>query len=559
VVDCAESNPVKKFRRRKATPPKAAAALRRRNPRRSEPVDQRQSATGEPLELTLYLRHRNAVRRPGSAADLRELTRPVSTAELAKERSKLLARPVAQIRRFAKRHRMRVTEVDFLRRRVKLRADAKDAERAFGTRLQEVEIAGTRSRCPAQKPKLPRELAGILHAVLGLDERSRLGLRNHAAANGQGGLYPSEIARLYRIAATRGGAGQCVALIEPSGGYTQEDVVTACHAMNLPVPRIFDINVGTGRNAFGANAAGDEEVSLDVQVIAGVAPQADIAVYFTESNEEGLVAGLVEAIHDDTHRPGVIVITWGEPEVFWPEQARKGLDAALNDALRRGITVVAASGDDLATERMTDGRVHVDYPASSPYVLGCGGTKLELDPAQTSIIDEIVWNDGTRGTGGGISDIYQTPAYQRVITLPPSLNDAKRRRGVPDVAAAAAPVNGYRVVLRGSEIGGSGTSAVAPLWGALIALANAERSRPLGFINSWLYQNRALLKAIVSGNNADLLSQKGYPAGGEWNACTCLGSPGATLVAALTNANTDQVPSLDLMADRSESASASSG
>jgi kumamolisin len=544
--------------RRKARASKRAPALRRRGARGSSTEKKRPAA--DPLELTLYLRHRTAVRRPGSANDLRDLIRSVSAEQLAAERRKLLARPVAQVRAFAKRHGMRVIDVDFLRRRVRLRADAKDAERAFSTTLREVDIDGGRRRCPAQKPKLPRELAAIVHAVLGLDQRPRLGLRARAGPGGRDGLYPSDIARLYGIAAAGRGAGQCVALIEPSGGYAKEDVAAACRAMNVPVPRMFDVNVGKGRNAFGASPAGDEEVSLDVQVIAGVAPGADIAVYFTEGNEDGLVAGLVEAIHDDARRPGVIVITWGEPEAFWPEQARKGLDAALNDALRRGITVVAASGDDLATERVPDGRVHVDYPASSPYVLGCGGTAITLDPAATTIVDEVVWNDGSRGTGGGISDTYQTPAYQRLVTLPESLNDGKRRRGVPDVAAAAAPINGYRVVLRGSEIVASGTSAVAPLWGALVALANAQRPERLGFINWWLYRNQTLIKPVISGNNADVLSGKGYQAGAGWNACTGLGSPrGAALIAALASANPEQIPSSDLVADQSATSGASLG
>ena len=132
----------------------------------------------------------------------------------------------------------------------------------------------------------------------------------------------------------------------------------------------------------------------------------------------------------------------------------------------------------------------VDYPASSPYVLGCGGTSITLDAGRTKIVDEVVWNSGRHGTGGGISTLYVVPAFQSGVSLPDSLNDGKQGRGVPDVAAAAGETNGYRIVLGKSEVVNSGTSAVAPLWGAFIALVNEQRGATLGFVNSRLYQAR---------------------------------------------------------------------
>jgi kumamolisin len=118
------------------------------------------------------------------------------------------------------------------------------------------------------------------------------------------------------------------------------------------------------------------------------------------------------------------------------------------------------------------------------------------------------------------------------MALPPSLNDGAMRRGVPDVAGAAAGVPGYRVVLNGAEAVKDGTSAVAPLWAALIAIANAQRGAPLGFINSALYSIPSLFRPIIQGNNR--ADGKGYDAGPGWNACTGLGVPrGADIIAAL--------------------------
>jgi kumamolisin len=494
----------------------------------------------QPLVLTVYLRHRLPVRRrPGSAIDLAELTKRVTLKELKAERRKLLHRSVERVRRFARRFGMTVKGVDFLGRTVTIRAKAAAAERAFSTRLIWVDDDGERRYCPSRVPSQPPQLKPIAHAVLGLDTRKpRLSrLRENVAAGDGSGLLPSEIARLYGLTTANGSAGQCIAIIEPAGGYNAEDLRKACEAMAIPVPTMIDVDVGTGRNRPGTNARADMEVALDIQVVAGVAPGASIAVYFTELSEAGLVAGVSRAVHG-AERPSVIIITWGEPETFWPDESRLGLDPVLQDAVRLGITVVATAGDDLARERMSGDKVYVNYPASSPYVLGCGGTRITLDPARNAIVDEVVWNDaGVRGTGGGISEEYVVPAFQTGAHLPNSLNDQKPGRGVPDVAAAAAPVNGYRVFVNGAEIVASGTSAVAPLWGAFIALLNAERGQTLGFVNDRLYQMPKLLKPIVSGNNIDAESGLGYTAGPGpgWNACTGLGSPdGAAIIAALT-------------------------
>jgi kumamolisin len=500
------------------------------------------------LTISVYLRHRRKVRRrPGSAPDLAELTRRVTPDELKAERERLLKGPVKRIAQFAERTGMRVLDTDHQRRCVTLGATAAAIERAFATRLVHSEGAPSQHYYPARAPTLPKPLADLVHGIVGLDTRPAIGgrLRPHAAAatgpglTGPGltgpSLLPSEIARLYGIATAGRGAGQCIAVIEPAGGYSRDDVAAACRAMNVPVPQLVDINVGGGANRPGVDSRADEEVALDIQVIAGVAPEARIAVYFTDLNERGLVAGLAEAVHGTTARPSVIVVTWGEPEEFWPPDVRDSFDAVLHDAMRLGITVVATAGDDLATERMNDGKVHVNYPGSSPYVLSCGGTAITLDADRSAIADEVVWKEGLRGTGGGISPTYAVPAFQaRVDGLPGSRNDGKPGRGVPDVAAAAARRNGYRILIGADAIVGSGTSAVAPLWGAFIALLNEQRTQTLGFVNTRLYGAPDLLKVITSGDNMDH-SGLGYAARNGWSACTGLGSPkGAAIIASLT-------------------------
>lgn len=481
------------------------------------------------LSLMIYLRHRRPVRRrPGSRADLAELSVRMKRSELAMERRQRLREPIREIRKLAAQAGMRLQDVDLVRRTARLETHAVKAERLFSTRLVRTGEGGAPSAFyPTHPPRLPRPWGKLIHAVLGLDQRplGMTGLRPDMTVSEGTGLFPSRIGALYGLTDAGNGAGQTIALIEPAGGYSLADVVSACAAMAVATPEIVDISVGSGRNAPGTNARADREVALDLQVLAGIAPAARIAIYFTDLSETGLVAGLSEAVHGDMH-PSVIVMTWGEPEVLWPAQARAALDAVLQDALRLGITVVTASGDDLATDRMGGARVSVDYPASSPYTLGCGGTQITLDEQGEAIAAEVAWNDGKNaGTGGGVSELYALPDFQRTAGVPGSLNDGKPGRGVPDVCAAAAFVNGYRVIMSETEFTASGTSAAAPLWGAYFAVLNSRRGSPLGFVNPILYRNPGWLRDIVSGDNVESGSGLGYSAGEGWDACTGLGSP----------------------------------
>ncbi len=212
------------------------------------------------------------------------------------------------------------------------------------------------------------------------------------------------------------------------------------------------------------------------------------------------------------------------------------MNSVLQEAAAMGLSVYVASGDNLATDGLTDGRAHVDFPASSPYAIGCGGTHITAHG--TSITKEVVWNDHTSGGGGGISDLFAVPAFQAGLKLPPSVNAGRVGRGVPDVAGNAAPASGYVVVVDGQKEVVGGTSAVAPLWAGLTALINQKAARPVGFLPTTLYaaiaSNRSLTRQITQGNNKPEGSKIGYDAGPGWNACTGLGRPdGQALFAAL--------------------------
>ena len=189
-----------------------------------------------------------------------------------------------------------------------------------------------------------------------------------------------------------------------------------------------------------------------------------------------------------------------------------------------------AAGDDGSSDGQTDGANHVDFPASSPYVVGCGGTTLEANIASTTITSEVVWNEEASGegaTGGGVSDYFPKPNYQSNVNVPPPQTQGGGR-GVPDVAGDADPVTGYQVLIDGNSIVIGGTSAVAPLYAGLFAQINQAlvghgKSRA-GFVNPALYQNPTAFHDITSGNNG------AFSAGPGWDPCTGLGSPNGTSI-----------------------------
>jgi kumamolisin len=195
------------------------------------------------------------------------------------------------------------------------------------------------------------------------------------------------------------------------------------------------------------------------------------------------------------------------------------IDAACQSAAALGITITVAAGDDGSTDGGTGN--NVDFPASSPHVLACGGTKLDANGA--TIVSEVVWNELASqegATGGGVSNVFALPSWQANAHVPASSTSAGGR-GVPDVAGDADPATGYtiRVDSQTSVIGG--TSAVAPLWAGLVAVANQQLGNNVGLLQPAIYAAKAAsaFNDITQGNNGAFAASPG------WDACTGLGSP----------------------------------
>jgi kumamolisin len=271
---------------------------------------------------------------------------------------------------------------------------------------------------------------------------------------------------------------------------------------------------------------------LDIEVAGAIAPAAKIVVYFTPNTDRGFLDAVTTAVHDSTNQPSVISISWGSAESQWTTQALTNMDEAFQSAAAVGVTVCVAAGDNGSSDGINDGQNHVDFPASSPFVLACGGSTLQAP--NDKIVNEVVWNDLSTdegATGGGVSDVFPLPAYQNGFDVPEPTDQAGGR-GVPDVAGDADPNTGYNILVDGESTVIGGTSAVAPLWAALVALINEDTGKPIGYLNPLIY-NQAVENSgfhdITEGNNG------AFSAADGWDPCTGLGSPdGAKLMGALT-------------------------
>lgn len=446
---------------------------------------------------------------------------------------------VDRVTAFAEAHHLTVDHVDAARRLVVLGGTVATMSEAFGVELSRYDHPDGSYRGRQGGITIPADLDGVITSVHGLDDRPQAhphvrvappeAKRHHKA----GPYSPAQVAAAYDFPTDNNGRGECVGIIELGGGYTAADLQQFFRGIGVTEPQVISVGVDGGANTPSPGDNADVEVALDIEVVGAVAPGARMVVYFAPNTDQGFLDAISTAVHDATNAPSVISISWGGPESSWSAQSLQAFDQAFQAGALMGVTICCASGDNGSGDGVTtDNLAHVDFPASSPHALACGGTALSASGA--SISSEVVWNEGGGATGGGISDVFPLPSYQSTAKVPPSANPGGRvGRGVPDVAGDADPATGYRIVVNGSAMTVGGTSAVAPLWAGLIAVINSSLSTKVGFVHSALYANPSALHDITAGTNG------AYHAGPGWDPCTGLGSPdGARVRQLLTPTHT---------------------
>ncbi|WP_158923003.1 protease pro-enzyme activation domain-containing protein [Acidisphaera sp. S103] len=497
----------------------------------------------ERLEVSVLLRHSNA---DGLKERVKTLVkREAASGHLSREEFDgqfgANGADIAAVKKFAAAQGLSVVQEHAGRRTVVLSGTVAQFSSAFGVELQRFEYPGGAYRGRIGSVQLPDELRGCVEAVLGLDNRPvakphlrarRLpgNVRSQAAAGDATSFTPLQIAALYDFPPGTG-RGECVGIIELGGGERPADLSTYFSTLGISLPpTVTVVSVDHGTNDPTGDPNGpDGEVMLDIEVVGAIAPQVNIAVYFAPNTDSGFLDAITTAIHDTTNKPSVISISWGGPESSWTQQSLTAFDMAFQAAATMGITVCVAAGDDGSSDGVTDGADHVDFPASSPHVLACGGTTIHV--AGNAITSETVWNDGAQGgaTGGGVSSVFALPSWQDGLqaTMTSGVIAPLTMRGVPDVCGDADPETGYNVRIDGTDTVIGGTSVIAPLWAGLVARINATNGSPVGFISPTLYATPAALRDITQGNNGDFAARSG------WDACTGLGSPDGSRIATL--------------------------
>jgi subtilase family serine protease len=407
------------------------------------------------------------------------------------------------------------------------------AEQVFNVRIYDYQAPdGRQFFANAQVPTLPASIAGYITYVAGLDNANQFyhppilgqqtsGTKSHASSAcptaGQSGsgaqvaYIPSQFAKAYNYDGLHNGGlqgeGQTVGVFELDG-YSQSDVSTYTQCFgggNVPIQNV----ILDGFN--GQPGAGAVEVELDMEVILSMAPKlAKMIVYEAPNTTQGYNDEFARIVSD---RTPVISVSWGDCEKNMGQQEVNQENTFFQEAAAQGQTILVASGDSGSSSCFQlqggvqgfDTSLNADDPAAQPFVTAVGGTTLSLN-SDNSYQSEHVWNGGLFGGagGGGLSQFWKQPSWQTGPGVQNSYSNGMRE--TPDVSLDADPATGYPIYCTaGSSCNGSsplgggggwltigGTSAAAPMWAAMIALANEQAAKQgksqLGFLNPALYQ-----------------------------------------------------------------------
>jgi subtilase family serine protease len=367
---------------------------------------------------------------------------------------------------------------------------------------------------------------------------------------------PQEIRHAYgvdQLLAHRGdGTGQTIVIIDTFGSPTlAKDLATFDAGYGLPAPPSLKVLAPLGTVPFDPLNIPDQrdwaaETTLDVEWAHAMAPGAGIVVLTSPVDETQALQGMPEfdsllnyAL--DHHLGNVISQSWGATEnsVFTPDGRRllRSFERTYARAAAMGVTVLAATGDTGASNPQPDQPWSfypfptVNYPASSPFVTAVGGTSLFASTAG-DYHSETVWNNNGGASGGGISQRYLEPLYQRVLPFWVQLRLAGKR-GVPDVAWNADPrtpiliYESYLGRLAAGYYGIGGTSEGSPQLAGVIADIDQLQGHPIGLLNPYLYALGTVGKGfhdVAVGNNSHN-QIRGYDAAPGWNPATGWGTP----------------------------------
>lgn len=441
---------------------------------------------------------------------------------------------LTRLRSALRRAGIRITDQYPQRTALDAIAPAGIVDRYFGLQLVDYRSSsGRRYHAPLSAAVIPRALRATVSGVAGLD--GALAPRTDDVPGD--GVSPAVGAQAYDIVPlySQGirGQGETVAVLE-SSRFAQSDLDAFSAHFRLPRFTAQSVPIPQDGPATDASNAGEEETELDVELIHEVAPQATILDYNAPN---------VSASGDDTlgdmidhlvaqGRVKIVSDSMGYCELGFPSADIQRDEQAIEAAVSHGINIFKSTGDSGAyqCERFDSGdhRLSVEWPASSPGVIAVGGTSLAVSAAG-GYSDETAWEDvlEASGGGGGVSDVFPRPSWQRAPGVNSRYSDGKRQ--IPDVSANADPNTGWALVTAGSLSPTAGTSAAAPFWAGAMALieqyARQHGVKQLGFVDPMLYRIASTAQVAPPFHDITIGTNRYYPATPGWDFATGLGSP----------------------------------
>ncbi len=389
---------------------------------------------------------------------------------------------------------------------------------------------GVRYHAPLHAPRIPPAISGDVTTAAGLNTRPVI----RKADIPNSGLKPLDAAKAYNVVPLhdRGllGQGQTIAILS-FDSFKQSDVDDFDRRVGIKdAPAVKHISVDGGTQP----GAAQDENNLDIDVIRGQAPKAQILNYET-SVKNGSFAPLVRQVVADG-KADIVSVSWGACEPSVDESERVQTNRELQSAVAQGITVLFSSGDNGAYACQnfspTDRHLAPSFPATSPYAIGVGGTLLSVR-ADGGYREETGWEDilSGSGAGGGVSSVEPRPTWQQGPGVSNRFSDGRRQ--VPDIGATASGHSGFYVVYGGEAHVIGGTSAATPFVAASLLLIRQEAERRklggLGFIGPALYRMASAPDSpfhdVTKGGN------RYYPATPGWDFVSGVGTPNVARLA----------------------------
>lgn len=451
---------------------------------------------------------------------------------------------VDSVTKFAAASGLKISEQNLSSGRVVLKGTASQFESAFNVKLQDYENAsGLTFRGRTGTISVPSELAPNVEGVFGLDSRPQLKTHfirlkdiegagtaqshvsraagDSAQPNAVRSLTPEEVFKAYNAPEALDGKGLNTAFIS-LGGTLPEGWEAYLQKRGIDPKTVKVIN--TSEKPLTPDPSGaNGENALDLFIHKQGLPKGVVSMVAGENSDAGFVTAIERSAFPKAGegKNVAVSISWGAPEDQWTPQAIRNMELTAKKAAVQGVTITAASGDDGATDRSPSGKAQTDFPSSSQWITGVGGTTLQIDSAG-KWSGEKTWS-GNGATGGGRSLQVGRPDYQKGIDMPANIGGSKfDGRGVPDIAFNADPRSGWKVFTDDGIQAIGGTSASSPAAAVIAAKLAQATGKPVGFWNPALYEfgktNPGVFRDVINGNN------DGYPATKGWDATTGWGS-----------------------------------